>query len=302
MTTPELQERFQTVVDQHKKILYKVCNSYCRNRDYREDLAQEIIIQLWRSFDKFDERYRFSTWMYRIALNVAISFYRRENRRTRYVIAGEEHLLEAIDETTNQPEEILLLYEFIEGLDPLNKALVLLYLDGNNYHVVAWRVLERFLRRQMDAVSGRAIKGTVRLVVRDLRPGVREDALPVVDSLKCGPLFALEGRHTVDLFGVEDRVAADDQEFEADVRDLLARLHVSHTALYRSLPDKFPPQHTISATLRKLGNNGSAKWIFLDVFDNGPAHVAGIRPGDVLEHLDDSEVASSSLPGSKVAA
>ena len=137
MTTPELQERFQTAVDQHKKILYKVCNSYCRNRDDRDDLAQEIIIQLWRSFGKFDERYRFSTWMYRIALNVAISFYRRENRRTRYVISDGEHLLEAIDETKSQPEEIRLLYEFIEGLDPLNKALVLLYLEGNNYQEIA---------------------------------------------------------------------------------------------------------------------------------------------------------------------
>jgi RNA polymerase sigma factor (sigma-70 family) len=137
MATPELQERFQTMVDQHKKILYKVCNSYCRNRDDRDDLAQEIIIQLWRSFGKFDERYRFSTWMYRIALNVAISFYRRENTRTRYVISDEEHLLEAIDETKDQPEEIRRLYEFIEGLDPLNKALVLLYLDGNNYQEIA---------------------------------------------------------------------------------------------------------------------------------------------------------------------
>ncbi len=137
MATPELQERFQTVVDQHKKILYKVCNSYCRNRDDRDDLAQEIIIQLWRSFGKFDERYRFSTWMYRIALNVAISFYRRENTRTRYVISDEEHLLEAIDETKDQPEEIGLLYEFIGGLDPLNKALVLLYVDGNNYQEIA---------------------------------------------------------------------------------------------------------------------------------------------------------------------
>ena len=137
MTTPELQERFQAVVDQHKKILYKVCNLYCRNRDYRDDLAQEIIIQLWRSFGKFDERYRFSTWMYRVALNVAISFYRRENTRTRYVISDEEHLLGAIDEAKDQPEEIRLLYEFIEGLGPLNKALVLLYLDGNNYQEIA---------------------------------------------------------------------------------------------------------------------------------------------------------------------
>src|ERR1700732_3812643 len=105
MTTPELQERFQTAVDQHKKILYKVCNSYCRNRDDRDDLAQEIIIQLWRSFGKFDKRYRFSTWMYRIALNVAISFYRRENRRTRYVISDEERLLEGIDGRKSTPEK-----------------------------------------------------------------------------------------------------------------------------------------------------------------------------------------------------
>lgn len=137
MAIPGLQERFQTVVDQHKKILYKVCNSYCRNRDDRDDLAQEIIIQLWRSFGKFDERYRFSTWMYRIALNVAISFYRRDSTRTKYVVSDEQHLLEAIDDTRSQPEEVRLLYQFIEGLDPLNKALILLYLDGNSYQEIA---------------------------------------------------------------------------------------------------------------------------------------------------------------------
>jgi RNA polymerase sigma-70 factor (ECF subfamily) len=137
MTTPELQERFQTLVEEHKKILYKVCNSYCRDRDARDDLAQEIIIQLWRSFGKFDGRCRFSTWMYRIALNVAISFYRRENTRTRYVISDEEHLLVVIDDTESQPEDIRLLYQFIEELEPLNKALVLLYLDGNTYQEIA---------------------------------------------------------------------------------------------------------------------------------------------------------------------
>ena len=137
MTTPELQERFQPLVEKHRKILYKVCNSYCRDRDARDDLAQEIIIQLWRSFDKFDGRCRFSTWMYRIALNVAISFYRSESARTRHVISDEEYLLQAIDETESQPEDIRLLYRFIEGLDPLNKALVLLYLDGNNYQEIA---------------------------------------------------------------------------------------------------------------------------------------------------------------------
>ncbi|MGH7744705.1 MAG: RNA polymerase sigma factor [Candidatus Dormibacteria bacterium] len=137
MTNPALQEKFQALVEEHKKILYKICNSYCRDRDARDDLAQEISIQLWRSFDKFDGRCRFSTWMYRIALNVAISFYRRESTRTRYVISDEQHLLEVINDTKTQPEEIGLLYQFIEGLDPLNKALALLYLDGNNDQEIA---------------------------------------------------------------------------------------------------------------------------------------------------------------------
>jgi RNA polymerase sigma factor (sigma-70 family) len=137
MITPESQERFQSLLEEHKKILFKICNSYCRDRDARNDLAQEIIVQLWRSFGKFDGRCQFSTWMYRIALNVAISSYRSESTRTRHMISGDERLLEAADETESRPEEARLLYEFIDGLDPLNKALILLYLDGNSYEEIA---------------------------------------------------------------------------------------------------------------------------------------------------------------------
>jgi RNA polymerase sigma-70 factor (ECF subfamily) len=136
--TPEVQERFQTLVEEHKKILYKVCHSYCKNPGDRDDLAQDILVQLWRSFGGFDNRARFSTWMYRIALNVAISFYRRENVRTRHVISGaDERLLEVIDETGSVPEEIQILYQWIGELDALHKALLLLYLDGNNYQEIA---------------------------------------------------------------------------------------------------------------------------------------------------------------------
>jgi len=137
MTTPALQERFQTLIEEHKKILYKVCNSYCRNRDDRDDLAQEITFQLWRAFGTFDARCQFSTWMYRIALNVAISFYRRESTRTRPLVPIDARLLEESPDTASPPEEILLLYQFIEGLDPLNKGLILLYLDGYSYQEIA---------------------------------------------------------------------------------------------------------------------------------------------------------------------
>ena len=71
--------------------------------------------------------------MYRIALNVAISFYRRESVRARHVLPGSEHMLEAMDETGDRSEDVEMLYQWIEELDPLNKALVILYLDGNNY-------------------------------------------------------------------------------------------------------------------------------------------------------------------------
>ena len=137
MTKSAFEEHFQGLLEEHKKILYKVSNLYCKNRDDREDLAQEIAIQLWRSFPSFDERCRFSTWMYRIALNVAISFYRRENTRTRYIFSDNERLLNAIDETAASPSNMQALYQFIDSFDALNRALVLLYLDGNSYLEIA---------------------------------------------------------------------------------------------------------------------------------------------------------------------
>jgi RNA polymerase sigma factor (sigma-70 family) len=137
MATADLQNSFQILIEEHKRILYKVCNAYCNHPDSREDLAQEIIIQLWRSFSNYDSQRRFSTWMYRIALNVAISFHRRESIRKHHVIADEQRLLLTASETESQPEEIRLLYHFIETLDPLNKALLLLYLDQHTYLEIA---------------------------------------------------------------------------------------------------------------------------------------------------------------------
>jgi RNA polymerase sigma-70 factor (ECF subfamily) len=130
------QDRFVALLEQYKRILYKVASSYCRNVADRHDLTQEIIIQLWRSFDRYDEQYRFSTWMYRIAMNVAISFYRSESRRTRDELPFDEPVLE-IAAAEPESDDIKLLRQFIDGLDELNKALIILYLDGNNHAEIA---------------------------------------------------------------------------------------------------------------------------------------------------------------------
>ncbi|MEO5581255.1 MAG: sigma factor [Saprospiraceae bacterium] len=79
-TTPKA-ESFLSMIESNKGIIYKVANSYCSNDENKKDLIQEIIIQLWLSWDKSDSTFKVSTWMYRIALNVSISFFRKEHRR-----------------------------------------------------------------------------------------------------------------------------------------------------------------------------------------------------------------------------
>jgi RNA polymerase sigma factor (sigma-70 family) len=137
MTALSEQDRFLALVEEHEKILYKVAHSYCRNPEDRRDLVQEIIAQLWRSFGRFDDRYKFSTWMYRIAMNVAISFYRSQSRRgTEVPVEGLEIVaVEGGEEGLS--EDLRLLHGFIDQLDELNRALIILYLDGNSYDTIA---------------------------------------------------------------------------------------------------------------------------------------------------------------------
>ena len=84
-----------------------------------------------------------------------------------------------------------------------------------------------------------------------------------------------------------DLLSADQAAFEVGVRELLSKLRSSHTGFYHERPLQVLPQHTINTTLRRVVRNGDERWMFLDVFEGGPAHSAGVRPGNTLVAVDD---------------
>jgi RNA polymerase sigma factor (sigma-70 family) len=139
MSTPDPQTAFLHRLNEHRGIVFKLAGAYCRDAVDREDLAQEMVAQLWRAYPKFNEQKRFSTWMYRVAVNVAISFYRRQAAYRRNVEPAEISVLESIaTPAADEPDENLAtLHAFIAQLDDLNRALMILYLDDNSYATIA---------------------------------------------------------------------------------------------------------------------------------------------------------------------
>lgn len=129
---------FEMLIEQHKGILYKVAGIYCKHPEDRKDLVQEIIIQLWQSWHRYNAAYSLSTWMYRIALNTAISFYRKDSRRKQSSLPLQEDILQFTEEPEPETEQQLnLLQQFIAGLRELDRALILLYLEEKPYREIA---------------------------------------------------------------------------------------------------------------------------------------------------------------------
>jgi len=122
------------LVDEHRGMLYKVCRLYCFTEVDRQDLFQEIVIQLWRSWPAFRREAKFSTWLYRIALNTAISGLRRQHRLI--TPTDPEQLpteLQDIQYSADKEEQLQLLYAAIDRLTEVEKALTMLYLEDRSY-------------------------------------------------------------------------------------------------------------------------------------------------------------------------
>ncbi len=132
-------EEFIKIIEQHKGIIYKITNLNCKNDSDRQDLYQEIVLQLWKSFENYNSQFKYSTWIYRIALNVAISFYRKENRRKEIANPISESLFNTagINEDHDKNNDLFLLQKFVADLKELDKALMLLYLEEKSHKEIA---------------------------------------------------------------------------------------------------------------------------------------------------------------------
>ncbi len=130
--TLDARQAFGELLERHRKIVFKIANSYAWTPADRADLAQEISAQLWRAFPTYDRQRSFSTWMYRIALNVAISQVRNNTQRDRHLVPLDESLHDIAGEHSADHEgnqQLQTLDRIIAGLDKLNRALLLLYLE-----------------------------------------------------------------------------------------------------------------------------------------------------------------------------
>jgi RNA polymerase sigma-70 factor (ECF subfamily) len=125
---------------QNMGIIHKVANMFCKSREDKDDLIQEIMTQLWSSFEKYDDAYKLGTWMYRVSLNIAISFHRKNQTQEKYFMPLDEKLdVISPDENENEVEinNLELLEKFISELKEFDKALMLLYLEKKSHQEIS---------------------------------------------------------------------------------------------------------------------------------------------------------------------
>ncbi|ROP76281.1 RNA polymerase sigma-70 factor (ECF subfamily) [Stenotrophomonas rhizophila] len=137
-TAHDPRARFAALLEQHRGIVLKVARGYCHQHEDRLDLVQEISVQAWAAFEDFDPaRARFSTWLYRVALNVAISQWRRQQHRHHHTPLDDD--LPVVDDglPPEQRHALRQLEVAIHALPPLDRALMLLHLDDHDHRQMA---------------------------------------------------------------------------------------------------------------------------------------------------------------------
>jgi RNA polymerase sigma-70 factor (ECF subfamily) len=134
----ELENNFVELLEKHQNIAHKICRLYTNNQDAHNDLFQEITIQLWKAYPKFRGDAKFSTWMYRVGLNTAITLYRKSKRTIKtQEFETVAFKIKSVDYDDTEEQQLKLLYKAVHQLNDIEKALVLLYLEDKNYSEIS---------------------------------------------------------------------------------------------------------------------------------------------------------------------
>jgi RNA polymerase sigma factor (sigma-70 family) len=129
----EKEKEFLARIESHKGILYKVSKMYMDNPDDQDDLFQEIICQLWKAYDSFRNESQFSTWMYRVAVNTAIVFFKKEKRKVDNYALSSDDIKEELSDSEIKESQINHFYLAVNKLDKIEKALVFYHLEGYSH-------------------------------------------------------------------------------------------------------------------------------------------------------------------------
>ncbi len=139
MTKDKLSEQFLTVFEDNTGIIIKISRAFTKTSHDREDLINDIALELWRSFEKFNGDSKISTWIYRVALNTSMNYNRKKKRDSLFSFFDDfkknDTLPWLIEQDSSSESDIL--YKCIDELNEINKAIILLYLDGNSHDEIS---------------------------------------------------------------------------------------------------------------------------------------------------------------------
>ena len=150
------EQKFVKKVTESQGIIHKVCRMYCNDEEHRKDLFQEILIQLWKSYTSFRGDSKFSTWMYRVAINVAIQDFRKTKKKQSLFISTEKFRDISEEKINNSDDENLkLLYSAITHLNKVEKAIMMLYLENKSNEEIAAiiGITQNYVRVKMNRIK-----------------------------------------------------------------------------------------------------------------------------------------------------
>jgi RNA polymerase sigma-70 factor (ECF subfamily) len=132
-----VEKEFIELIKNHQGILHKICNIYFIRDPFKEDYYQEILIRLWRSYPSFKNQSSFSTWLYRVALNTAIDIIRKQNLKPKHTELSKIEYDIPVNDHNIESEKKDLLYQAINHLSDVEKAIIILYLEDYSYKEIA---------------------------------------------------------------------------------------------------------------------------------------------------------------------